>query len=159
MTREPTWQLVTFNKRFAFPYSGTAHPPGHFPRDQRRTVHGCRRVPTRIHIRHLGGEYEHRESIGIRSRRPVTFRFDGDVADDILVQMPPRAITPFDRSKAMKDETTTSGRNAPDKSIGAAQMAEYGITRVPVDYFHIGSFRYTVLADAIAEAKRRLAKN
>ena len=35
-------------------------------------------------------------------------------------------------------------------------MAEFGITRVPVDYFHIGDFRYTALADAVAEAKRRL---
>jgi hypothetical protein len=37
----------------------------------------------------------------------------------------------------------------------AAQMATYGITRVPVDYFHVGKFRYSNLDDAIAEAKRQ----
>jgi hypothetical protein len=35
------------------------------------------------------------------------------------------------------------------------QMATYGITRVPVDYFHVGKFRYSNLDDAIAEAKRQ----
>jgi len=35
------------------------------------------------------------------------------------------------------------------------EMAKYGITRVPVDYFHYGSFRYTNLEDAIAQAKRQ----
>lgn len=34
------------------------------------------------------------------------------------------------------------------------EMAKYGITCVPVDYFHCGDFRYTNLADAIAQAKR-----
>jgi hypothetical protein len=34
------------------------------------------------------------------------------------------------------------------------EMAKYGITRVPVDYFHFGDFRYTNLKDAIAQAKR-----
>lgn len=37
----------------------------------------------------------------------------------------------------------------------AEEMAKYGITRVPVDYFHYGSFRYTNLEDAVAEAKRQ----
>jgi hypothetical protein len=37
----------------------------------------------------------------------------------------------------------------------ADQMATYGITRVPVDYFHVGKYRYSNLDDAIAEAKRR----
>ena len=36
-------------------------------------------------------------------------------------------------------------------------MAHYGITRVPVDYFHVGVFRYTNLADAVAAAKRQQA--
>ena len=35
------------------------------------------------------------------------------------------------------------------------QMATYGITRVPVDYFHVGKYRYTNLDDAIAEAQRQ----
>jgi len=34
------------------------------------------------------------------------------------------------------------------------EMAEFGITRVPADYFHYKDFRYTQLADAVAEAKR-----
>jgi hypothetical protein len=34
-------------------------------------------------------------------------------------------------------------------------MATYGITRVPMDYFHVGKYRYSNLNDAIAEAKRR----
>lgn len=37
----------------------------------------------------------------------------------------------------------------------AGEMSRYGITRVPVDYFHLGEFRYTSLTDAIAEARRR----
>ena len=43
---------------------------------------------------------------------------------------------------------TFSPKNAED-------MAKYGITRVPVDYFHVGGFRYTNLSDAIAQAKRQ----
>jgi hypothetical protein len=34
-------------------------------------------------------------------------------------------------------------------------MARYGIIRVPVDYFHLGEFRYSNLEDAIAEARRQ----
>jgi hypothetical protein len=33
-------------------------------------------------------------------------------------------------------------------------MATYGITCVPVDYFHFGEFRYTDLQNAVAQAKR-----
>ena len=33
-------------------------------------------------------------------------------------------------------------------------MARYGITRVPVEYFHYKQYRYTNLADAVAQAKR-----
>jgi len=39
----------------------------------------------------------------------------------------------------------------------AEEMAKYGITSVSVDYFHYGSFRYTNLEDAVAEAKRQQA--
>ena len=35
-----------------------------------------------------------------------------------------------------------------------AEMAKYGITRVPIDYFHYQEFRYTNLRDAVAQAKR-----
>ena len=37
----------------------------------------------------------------------------------------------------------------------ADAMAKYGITRVPVDYFHYKEFRYTNLDDAIAQATRQ----
>ena len=33
------------------------------------------------------------------------------------------------------------------------EMAKYGITCVPVDYFHLADFRYTSLKDAVAQAK------
>ena len=53
--------------------------------------------------------------------------------------------------------TPTDGAEASTVSSPEAsnEMAKYGITCVPVDYFHFGSFRYTNLKDAIAEAKRR----
>ena len=35
------------------------------------------------------------------------------------------------------------------------KMAKYGITRVPVDYFHYKEFRYTNLKDAVAQAERQ----
>lgn len=47
--------------------------------------------------------------------------------------------------------------NAHEPPITAEELARYGITRVPVDYFHLGDFRYTSLSDAIAQAKRRAA--
>jgi hypothetical protein len=34
-------------------------------------------------------------------------------------------------------------------------MAKYGITLVPVDYFHYKEFRYTNLDDAIAQPTRQ----
>lgn len=37
----------------------------------------------------------------------------------------------------------------------AREMEALGIARVPVDYFHVGEFRYTSLADALAEGRRR----
>jgi hypothetical protein len=40
----------------------------------------------------------------------------------------------------------------------AEEMANYGITRVPVDYFYYGDFRYTYLKDAVAQAKRQQRK-
>lgn len=38
-------------------------------------------------------------------------------------------------------------------------MQKYGITMVPVSYFHIGKYRYTHLSDAIAHAKHVEAEN
>ena len=40
-----------------------------------------------------------------------------------------------------------------DKEI-SEEMAQYGITRVPVDNFYYREFHYTNLRDAIAQSKR-----
>lgn len=34
------------------------------------------------------------------------------------------------------------------------ELDKFGITRVPVDYFHYKDYRYTNLSDAVAQAKR-----
>jgi hypothetical protein len=44
-----------------------------------------------------------------------------------------------------------------EEAIG--QMAQYGITCVPVDYFYFREFRYTRLADALAEAQRQAERD
>jgi hypothetical protein len=41
----------------------------------------------------------------------------------------------------------------------AGQMAHYGIRCVPVDYFHFREFRYTSLADALAQAQRQAERD
>ena len=46
-------------------------------------------------------------------------------------------------------------KNPAIKTEAAEAMAKYGITRVPVDYFHYKEFRYTNLDDAIAQATRQ----
>lgn len=57
--------------------------------------------------------------------------------------------------------TTTNRKNQrPDANPAAKdEMAKYGITRVPVDYFHYKQYRYTNLADAVAQAKREQASD
>jgi hypothetical protein len=53
------------------------------------------------------------------------------------------------------DVVARKPRNEPQSvAQEAAEMARYGITRVPVDYFHFREFRYSNLADALAEAIR-----
>ncbi len=37
------------------------------------------------------------------------------------------------------------------------QMERLGITRVPVNQFHVAGFRYTQLKDAVAQAERQRA--
>jgi hypothetical protein len=39
------------------------------------------------------------------------------------------------------------------------EMARYGITRVPIGYFHYKEYRYNNLADAVAQAKRDEGSN
>jgi hypothetical protein len=46
--------------------------------------------------------------------------------------------------------TTGSATEAENASI-----AEYGITRVSADRFDVAGFRYTHVADAVAQARRR----
>jgi hypothetical protein len=43
---------------------------------------------------------------------------------------------------------------SPAINAESSEMAKYGITRIPVDYFHYREFRYTNLKDAVAQAKR-----
>lgn len=38
-------------------------------------------------------------------------------------------------------------------AVDAEKMEKYDIKRVPVDYFHYRQFRYTNLADALAQAE------
>lgn len=45
--------------------------------------------------------------------------------------------------------------SSPSTAKETDQMAHYGITRAPVDYFHFREFRYTSFADALAEARRQ----
>ena len=52
------------------------------------------------------------------------------------------------------DQTLTT-QNADD----AKEMAKFGIKRTPVDYFYYGTYRYTDLKDAIAQARRETATN
>jgi hypothetical protein len=48
-------------------------------------------------------------------------------------------------------------KEAADRAI-AAQMQQYGIKRVSVDYFHINGFKYTDVKDAVAQARRSQKK-
>lgn len=47
------------------------------------------------------------------------------------------------------------GSSPASGSEGIDEMAKYGITRVPVDYFRYKEFRYTNLKDAVAQAERQ----
>ena len=59
--------------------------------------------------------------------------------------------------KTYEEKPMTPPETVPsaEGDANAAAVARYAITRVPVDYFHVGPFRYTALSDAIAEGKRR----
>jgi len=47
-----------------------------------------------------------------------------------------------------------SERAEPAPENLAALMARHGIVRVPAEQFHIDGFRYSNLADALAQARR-----
>jgi hypothetical protein len=55
------------------------------------------------------------------------------------------------QAKRQRPPKESSPASSPDST---EEIARYGITRVPVDYFYYGGFRYTNLEDAVAEAKR-----
>jgi len=44
----------------------------------------------------------------------------------------------------------------PDDTAVAELIARYGITQVPADQFHYKDYRYSLLSDAMAQAKRDL---
>jgi hypothetical protein len=52
-------------------------------------------------------------------------------------------------------QQSKNGSSPASNSDDIEEMAKYGITRVPVDYFHYKEYRYTNLNDAIAEAERQ----
>jgi hypothetical protein len=74
--------------------------------------------------------------------------------------MPGCRASSFDRTSELKigerkmPAADRNEKNPAIKTEAAEAMAKYGITRVPVDYFHYKEFRYTNLDDAIAQATR-----
>ena len=56
---------------------------------------------------------------------------------------------------------TSAEHDDPDAGLSSKDMEDmkkYDITRAPADYFFVGNYRYTNLADAIAQAKRQRAR-
>ena len=47
-----------------------------------------------------------------------------------------------------------SGESGQAGESDVVLMARHGIVRVPADQFHVDGFRYSNLADALAQAKR-----
>ena len=58
---------------------------------------------------------------------------------------------------AVLERAAVVGDGAPGsiRQTIAEDMAKYGITRVPIDYYYYKEYRYTNLEDAIAQAKRQ----
>jgi len=48
-------------------------------------------------------------------------------------------------------------KNETEKAL-EADMQRYGITCIPINYFHFRGFRYTDVKDAMAQAKRQNEK-
>ncbi len=46
------------------------------------------------------------------------------------------------------------GRDASSRHLARQDMEKYGITCVPVLYFHYKDFKYSTLGDAISQARR-----
>ena len=45
--------------------------------------------------------------------------------------------------------------NHQSETLESAEMTKYGIVCRPVDYFHLGEYRYTSLKDALAAGRRQ----
>ena len=54
----------------------------------------------------------------------------------------------------MNSQMTANEPQETSAPVAGAEITKYGITRVPVDYFHYRQFRYSNLEDAVAQAKR-----
>jgi hypothetical protein len=54
-------------------------------------------------------------------------------------------------------DTNTNSPHSAEHHDNAEDLAKYGIIRKPVDFFHVGGYRYSNLRDAIAQAKRMAA--
>ena len=54
----------------------------------------------------------------------------------------------------MQHEKPGSAQNDGSARSDEEKMSRFGITRIPTDYFHYKTFRYTNLNDAVAQAKR-----
>jgi hypothetical protein len=83
---------------------------------------------------------------------------DTAIAHDRAPGQPGRAGLPVVESHGMDHPTATAETEtgtADAAEMTADALARYGITRVPVDYFHLGGFRYTSLPEAIAQARRQ----
>lgn len=65
---------------------------------------------------------------------------------------------PFPRSFGRSPMKPTPTEDVRSGEADAEVAERFGITRVPVDYFHYGKFRYTSLEDAVAQAKRDQAR-
>ena len=51
-------------------------------------------------------------------------------------------------------QSATTAAPAPAEEADDALMARLDIVRVPADQFHVDGYRYTHLADALAQARR-----
>ncbi|WP_169566751.1 hypothetical protein [Sneathiella limimaris] len=58
----------------------------------------------------------------------------------------------------MSDQNELAKKSQSISALEEAEMAKYGIKRVPVDYFFFGKYRYSNLKDALAQAKRNQSK-
>lgn len=170
---------VTFARPFALHGFGEAIPAGTYEveTDEER-VEGpsslaWRRTQTIVHLHGAAGQPGRARSLTVDPAE-----LDAALARDrtgapAAVSPPPAARTEADRRALERAENegmifgphlppadTAEGLSATGLSatgVSSAEQADmdaYGITRVPVDYFHYGAWRYTSLKEATAQARR-----